>query len=401
MVIGCLDCQAPAQPRYSVSGNRPSARAWLTDHAIYLSYRWISWLAVAGWLLVTRQVASALALVLLGTFALNILATFYAERYANLARRNPALLVPDMLLMVGVQIQSGGWSSALQPYAYSSLVLPTLLYGWRGGVMAGLTFVTIDQAALWATGTPASVQVAAGSSPLAMLTARMGLPPLFGGLVGPLVELLRRRIGPRGGNRPARMAPLSGDRMGRAPRPEQLPFAAPRRLPDADDRLRGESPLAAQAIRTRTTERSVEDLRRVIFAPLPSPDMDLPAALDLLVTRFGQHTGAATRVALLGRTRPVHHVHRDLLVRLAQEALLNIQQHAHAASAMVTLRFDVSSVAMLIQDDGVGLLDGTHERPGLHALRAMHYRLAECGGRLDVFETEGGGVTVRATLPLE
>jgi signal transduction histidine kinase len=47
------------------------------------------------------------------------------------------------------------------------------------------------------------------------------------------------------------------------------------------------------------------------------------------------------------------------------------------------------------------LLDGTHERPGLHALRAMQYRLAEFGGRLDVFETEGGGVTVRATMPLE
>jgi len=58
-------------------------------------------------------------------------------------------------------------------------------------------------------------------------------------------------------------------------------------------------------------------------------------------------------------------------------------------------------VALLIQDDGVGLLDGTHERPGLHALRAMQYRLAEFGGRLDVFETEGGGVTVRATMPLE
>jgi signal transduction histidine kinase len=88
-------------------------------------------------------------------------------------------------------------------------------------------------------------------------------------------------------------------------------------------------------------------------------------------------------------------------VRLAQEALLNIQQHAHADTAMLTLRYDTTSVALMIQDDGVGLLDGTYERPGLHALRAMQYRLAEFGGRLDVFETEGGGVTVRATMPLE
>ena len=49
----------------------------------------------------------------------------------------------------------------------------------------------------------------------------------------------------------------------------------------------------------------------------------------------------------------------------------------------------------------VSVVIATHERPGLHALRAMQYRLAEFGGRLDVFETEGGGVTVRATMPLE
>jgi signal transduction histidine kinase len=90
-----------------------------------------------------------------------------------------------------------------------------------------------------------------------------------------------------------------------------------------------------------------------------------------------------------------------VLVRLTQEALLNVQQHAHAASAVCTLRYDATSVVLLLQDDGVGLLDGTYERPGLHALRAMHYRLAELGGRLDVFETEGGGVTVRASMPLE
>jgi signal transduction histidine kinase len=67
----------------------------------------------------------------------------------------------------------------------------------------------------------------------------------------------------------------------------------------------------------------------------------------------------------------------------------------------MTLRYDINSVALLIQDDGVGLVDGTFERPGLHALRAMHYRVSELGGRLDVFQTEGGGVTVRAAMPLD
>jgi signal transduction histidine kinase len=135
--------------------------------------------------------------------------------------------------------------------------------------------------------------------------------------------------------------------------------------------------------------------------PLNAPDMELSAALDALATRFGKHTGMPIQVTFLGRTRSVHPLHRDLLVRLAQESLLNVQQHAHADAALLTLRYDATSVALMIQDNGVGLLDGTHERPGLRALRAMQYRLSEFGGRLDVFETEGGGVTVRATMPLD
>ena len=151
----------------------------------------------------------------------------------------------------------------------------------------------------------------------------------------------------------------------------------------------------------RTTEPGVEELRRVLFAPLPLNESDLPALLDVLSIRFGKHTGLATNVSVLGRVRTVHHTQRDVLVRLTQEALVNVQQHAHASSTAFTLRYDSKSVALMVQDDGVGLLDGTYERPGLHALRAMQYRVNELGGRMDVFETEGGGVTVRATMPLD
>jgi signal transduction histidine kinase len=185
-------------------------------------------------------------------------------------------------------------------------------------------------------------------------------------------------------------------------RPEAFGFTALERSAEPgrqDEAI--QASLAMQATRVRAVEPSVEDLRRLLFAPFPSPDLDLTEALDLLALRFGQHTGAASRVVTLGRARRLHTAHWSVLVRLTQEALLNVQQHAHAASAVCTLRYDATSVVLLLQDDGVGLLDGTYERPGLHALRAMHYRLAELGGRLDVFETEGGGVTVRATMPLE
>jgi Signal transduction histidine kinase len=90
-----------------------------------------------------------------------------------------------------------------------------------------------------------------------------------------------------------------------------------------------------------------------------------------------------------------------VLIRAAQEALSNVRRHAHASSCEVWLRVDEQAATLQIQDDGVGLLDGTYERPHLHALRALRYRVAELDGQLAVFEGERGGLIVRVTLPLD
>ena len=376
-----------------MSGNRSTL--WLADHVIFFSYRWLWWCATAVLLLVQGHLAGYLPLLVV-TGMLNILATMYAQRYIRIARHSFWVMSIDVLYAVAVLMVSGGWSSPFFFYAYSSLVLPGLLFSWRGGIMAGLDFAALTAAALWAIGeSPADLVTESGWPSLARMMAG---PVLFGGLLPGLVELLRRSIAQRGSGRRVPTLPhLDRDIGADALRFNAVGRAASRARPSLPD----EAPLAIQATKIRAAEQSVEDLRRVIFTPLPSMDMDLAPALDLLALRFGQHTGVSARVTLLGRTRVVSPIHRGLLVRLAQESLLNVQQHAHAGSAVLTVRYDASSVALLIQDDGVGLLDGTHERPGLHALRAMQYRLAEFGGRLDVFETEGGGVTVRATMPLE
>jgi glucose-6-phosphate-specific signal transduction histidine kinase len=376
-----------------VGGNRSTP--WLADHVLFFSYRWLSWCATVVLLLIQNRLLSDLPLLVI-TGMLNILATMYAQRYTRIAQHTLWVLGIDVLYAVAVLMVSGGWNSPFIFYAYSSLVLPGLLFSWRGGIMAGLDFAALTAAALWAIGeSPADLVTESGWPSLARMMAG---PVLFGGLLPMLVELLRRSLTQRGNRRRMPILPqLDRDIAADAPR-----FTAVGRAPSrARPRLPDDAPLAVQATKIRAAEQSVEDLRRVIFTPLPSTDMDLAPALDLLVLRFGQHTGVSARVTLLGRTRVVSPIHRGLLVRLAQESLLNVQQHAHAGSAVLTVRYDASSVALLIQDDGVGLLDGTHERPGLHALRAMQYRLAEFGGRLDVFETEGGGVTVRATMPLE
>jgi signal transduction histidine kinase len=134
---------------------------------------------------------------------------------------------------------------------------------------------------------------------------------------------------------------------------------------------------------------------------VPAENLTFTAAIDQLAMSFGRQGGVETRVTSMGVIRPLTNVQHGMLLRVAQEALLNVSQHAHAHTVLMTIMFEPSAVTLGIHDDGVGLLDGTYERPGMHALRAIRYRLSELDGQLAVFESESGGVTVRATLPLE
>ncbi len=380
--------------RWIVRGTR--SIPWFANHVIFFAFRWLAW-GITVLVLLYGGRAAAYAPLLAVTALVNIAGTIFARQYTRLAQRNPLALGADILYTVLVIAWSGGWSSPFVFYAYSSLVLPGLLDGVRGWVMSSLSFVSMAAMLLWATDQPPAAELAEdGWLPLALVL----VVPLMVGFALPwLIETVRQMLANRRDTRAARLPPPRLERPvgGEPPR-----FAADARAAARNrERWLNDAPLAMQITKTRTTEQSVEELRRVIFTPLAPADADLGTALDLLAARFGQHTGTPARVTLLGRTRLLNPLHRDLLVRLAREALLNVQQHAHAGSAVLTLRYDAHSVALMIQDDGVGLLDGTHERPGLHALRAMQYRLSEFGGRLDVFETEGGGVTVRATMPLE
>src|SRR5262245_56932530 len=179
----------------------------------------------------------------------------------------------DMIYAIGVLAFSGGWHSLFVLYAFSSLVLPSLLYGWRGGVMAGLAFATLNAAALWAIyQSPTDIVITEGWQSLIVM---MAAPAIFGCAFPGVAEILRRVAA---GRRPRRPAP-SIQRLERDVGGDALRFTPVGRIPQRGRPGElGDTPLAAQATKIRAAEQSVEDLRRAIFSPLPAPDMDLAAA---------------------------------------------------------------------------------------------------------------------------
>ena len=148
----------------------------------------------------------------------------------------------------------------------------------------------------------------------------------------------------------------------------------------------------------------VNGLRR-LMADLRPPVLDesgLENALrDHLATVFRQTDVTAELVAGLGAERLPADV-ETVLYRVAQEALLNVAQHASASNVCVKLERAGLSVVLSIDDDGVGF---THEqaRARLHdghfGLVGMRERIELGGGSWQLDTSPGRGTRITAMLP--
>ena len=115
---------------------------WLADHVVFFAYRWLAWAGTAAALLAGGRIFAAIP-ALAVTALINVVLTLYAQRYVRIAQRNPLAMCADIVYSVLVLMLTGGWDSPFALYAYSSLVLPGLIYGWRGRVMSGLGFAAL------------------------------------------------------------------------------------------------------------------------------------------------------------------------------------------------------------------------------------------------------------------
>jgi signal transduction histidine kinase len=86
------------------------------------------------------------------------------------------------------------------------------------------------------------------------------------------------------------------------------------------------------------------------------------------------------------------------LYRIAQEALQNVVQHAHARSVQVRLLENEFEVRLEIADDGHGFQPGQHDQSGL-GLLSMRERVALLRGRLFIDSLPGSGTRIVVRVP--
>ncbi len=89
------------------------------------------------------------------------------------------------------------------------------------------------------------------------------------------------------------------------------------------------------------------------------------------------------------------------LFRVVQESLANVQQHAAATTAWVSLRREPYQIVLEVRDNGHGFPETTSEAGAESGfgIRMLAERMRQLSGRLDV-QSAPSGTTVIASLPV-
>jgi signal transduction histidine kinase len=129
----------------------------------------------------------------------------------------------------------------------------------------------------------------------------------------------------------------------------------------------------------------------------------LPRVIADEVSGFTERTGIPVQQRIQGDFSDMTVSQKIALIRVVQEALTNIREHANAAQVRIVITARPGRVDARVEDDGVGfhvartLLDGAQR--GRLGLVGSSERIRLLGGRFDVRSEPGGPTTVSLSLP--
>ena len=152
-----------------------------------------------------------------------------------------------------------------------------------------------------------------------------------------------------------------------------------------------------------TAAESLAETRQIIRELTPARLGDgLAAALRRLGAE--QEDRSSVTVDVLAEEPDLSMETQTALLRIAQGAMSNALRHAEASHITVELTADDRDATLTVRDDGCGFDVATavadpHEA-GSFGLQAMHERVEQLGGSLDVASAPAHGTTVAARLPV-
>ncbi|RQN08812.1 sensor histidine kinase [Aeromicrobium camelliae] len=143
---------------------------------------------------------------------------------------------------------------------------------------------------------------------------------------------------------------------------------------------------------------ALDEARRSVRALTPAPlaDSSLVPALESIVTRWSEHTIVKVDFVATDEIPQLSAAAQSAALRIVQEGLANVAQHADAERVRVTVAAVGEDVVIDVRDDGVGFLVGEEpERPGRgYGLAGMLRRAEGVGGTLAIESAPGEGTAL-------
>ncbi|HMQ52361.1 MAG TPA: GAF domain-containing protein, partial [Anaerolineae bacterium] len=156
-------------------------------------------------------------------------------------------------------------------------------------------------------------------------------------------------------------------------------------------------------------QQSLQEARRSVYNLRPTilEELHLDEAIARQIERFQVETGLKADFLLDGYPAPLTPDVEQNLYRITQEALTNVQRHAHASSVWVALSYQPQQVSLRIVDDGCGLKQassngggatGPH-KSGHFGLVGIQERARLMGGLASFESPPAGGTQIKVEIP--
>jgi signal transduction histidine kinase len=175
--------------------------------------------------------------------------------------------------------------------------------------------------------------------------------------------------------------------------------------------------LLGEMVQDEPARSRVQDLRKLVakatratrsttfeLSPRVLHKMGFESSIERWGARIERLHGLRVRVVKDSEPLPLCDEMLALLFRVVRELLLNVQKHAQATTATVSLRRSGQRAVILVEDDGVGFemdqrseLSGSAQGFGLDSLRVQ---LESVGGTLAPDSSPGAGTRVLVQAPL-
>ena len=153
------------------------------------------------------------------------------------------------------------------------------------------------------------------------------------------------------------------------------------------------------------TEDAIENVRRQTRAlrPIYLEDLGLVTALEMLARETSQAAGIPITFHCEGTEKRLSPDVELSLYRMAQEALNNVNRHAQASQAALSLSFAPQQVIMQVSDNGRGFevpkSPAEFAPTGHFGLLGLYERAELIGARLEIQAAPGQGSQVSVYLP--